>query len=244
MFKSEAKLFLSANNNVNSAKILINECKRLIVDFNLEGNSDCKNLKNNINNCNINALVNKIEDTKESLMKLDQGFASEYMTLLQDFLQTSTIDTSNMTDEEKMQYSIQMDAYARDYNQNLLYMLEKYEESGMLTDEMKQQLQYQRELVAQYDIQDKMAVLDSTSNEYIKLFKQNADYDRKLINLNPSLTEEQKANYLKEYNTQYNQNLDALINARDARLKREADEKELKELYATKEENNGFGIHL
>lgn len=240
MFKSEAKLFLSANNNVNSAKILINECKRLIVDFNLEGNSDCKNLKNNINNCNINALVNKIEDTKESLMKLDQGFASEYMTLLQDFLQTSTIDTSNMTDEEKMQYSIQMDAYARDYNQNLLYMLEKYEESGMLTDEMKQQLQYQRELVAQYDIQDKMAVLDSTSNEYIKLFKQNADYDRKLINLNPSLTEEQKANYLKEYNTQYNQNLDALINARDARLKREADEKELKELYATKEENNGF----
>ena len=240
MFKSEAKLFLSASNNVNSAKTLINECKRLIVDFDLDGNSDCKNLKSNINNCDINVLVTKVENTKESLMKLDQGFASEYMTLLQEFLQTSTIDTSNMTDEEKMQYSIQMNAYARDYNQTLLYMLEKYEESGMLTDELKQQLEYQRQLVAQYDIQDKMDVLDPSTDEYINLFKQNAVYERNLINLNLSLSEEEKANYLKEYNVQYNQNLETLINARDARLKREADEKELAELYADKEENSNF----
>ncbi len=240
MFKSEAGLFLSANNNVNSAKTLINECKRLIIDFDLEGNADSKSLKSNINNCDINGLVTKIENTKESLMKLDQGFASEYMTLLQKYIETSTIDTSNMSDEEKMQYSIKMDGYARDYNQNLLYMLEKYEESDMLTDEMKQQLKYQKELVAQYDIQDKMAVLDPTSDEYINLFKQNAEHDKNLINLNPSLTKEQKDSYLKEYETQYNKNLESLNTARDARVKRELDEKELQALYASKEDNNGF----
>ena len=240
MFKSEAKLFLSANNNVNSAKTLINECKRLIVDFDLTGDSNSNDLKNNINNCNIDSLVDKIEETKESLMKLDQTFASEYMTLLQEYLQSQTIDTSSMTEEEQMKYSIQMNAYARDYNQNLLYMLERYEESGMLTDEMKQQLEYQRELVAQYDIKDKMAVLDSTSEEYIDLFKKNAESDRKLINLDPSLTEEQKVSYLNAYETNYNQQLQALQEAIDYKLKNDKLEKELQDLYKAKEDNNGF----
>ena len=54
MFKCEAKLFLSASNNINSAKTLINECKRLIVDFDLEGNPDCQNLKSDINHLNLN----------------------------------------------------------------------------------------------------------------------------------------------------------------------------------------------
>ena len=242
MFKSEASLFLSGYNNVNSAKTLINECKRLIGDFDVEGSIPCKNLKGNINTCYIEGLVNQIEETKESLMKLDQEFASEYMTLLQEYLQNQTIDTSKMTEEEQMQYNIQMNAYARDYNQNLLYMLEKYEESGMLTEEMQQQLEYQRELVAQYDVQDKMAVLSYDTDEYIKLFKQNAEMDRNLIKLNPSFTEEQKASYLKEYEIQYEQNLTALSEARDARVKREKNEKELQDLYKTKEDN--FGIHL
>lgn len=257
MFKSEAKLFLSANNNINSAKTLINECKRLIVDFNLEGNSDCKNLKSNISNCNINALVTKVETTLDSLKQLDPEFATEYMIEWANLFSIPpfdpevigygnenlyyiesilNLDPRTMDDIQKQHYN----NFMREYNKDLLNMLEKYEESGMLTDEMKQQLLYQRELVAQYDIQDKMAVLDPTTDEYINLFKQCADYDRKLINLNPSLSEEEKASYLKEYNTQYNQNLDALINARDARLKREKDEKELEELYASKEDNNGL----
>ena len=179
MFKSEAKLFLSANNNVNSAKTLINECKQLIADFDLDNNSNCASLKDNINNCNIDELVSKIETTKESLIKLDQTFASEYMSLLQEYLQSQTIDTSNMTEEEQIQYSLKMNAYTRDYNYNLLYMLEKYEESDMLTDEMKQQLEYQRELVSQYDLQDKMSIMNSTSEEYIELLKKIQTMDRK-----------------------------------------------------------------
>ncbi|MBE6149749.1 MAG: hypothetical protein E7170_03375 [Firmicutes bacterium] len=240
MFKSEASLFLSANNNVNSAKTLINECKKLIVDFNLDDNINCENLKNNINNCDIDTLVEKIENTKESLMKLDQEFSNEYMQLLQEFFQTSLIDTSNMTDDEKMEYNIQLDSYARDYDKTLLCILEKYEESGMLTDEMNQQLEYQRNAVMQYDIKDKMSVLEPTSEEYINLFMQYAEYDKKLINLNPSLTEEEKRKYLEEYDIQYKQNLTALQQAKDVKLKNEKLEQELKELYTSKEENNGL----
>ena len=54
-------------------------------------------------------------------------------------------------------------------------------------------------IVEQYDVQDQMAVLSPTSQEYIDLFKKNAEYDKELINLNPNLTAEEKANYLREY---------------------------------------------
>ena len=236
MFKSEPNLFLRANNNVNSAKTLINECKRLIIDFDLEGNSACSNLKSNINSCNIDALVTRIENTKQSLMELDQGFASEYMMLLQEYLSTASMNTSNMTEEEMMQYSI----YSRDYNQILLNMLEKYEESGMLTEEMKQQLEYQRQLVAQYELEDKMAVLDPSSDEYINLFKQSAGHNRNMIILNPSLTDEEKVAYLEQFDAQYNQNLESLISARNEKIQRKKDEAELQELYKFKEDNNVF----
>lgn len=225
MFKSDAKLFLSANNNINSAKTIINECIRLLSEVELPGDSDYNSCKSNLENSGINVLVNKVEDTKESLMKLDQGFASEYMTLLQEFLQTSTIDTSNMSDEEKMQYSVQMSGYARDYNQTLLYMLEKYEESGMLTPELEEQLKMQKAIVEQYDVQDKMASLPTTSDEYIKLFKQNAEYDKKIINLNPNLTEEEKTSYLKQYEDSFNSNIEVLELNRNISLKNDELEK-------------------
>ena len=219
MFKSEAKLFLSANNNLNYAKTIINECKRLVNEIESQENSDYIKCKNNIINCDIDALANKVETTKESLMKLDQSFASEYMALLQEYLQAASIDTSNMTDEEKMQYSIQMNAYARDYNYSLLYMLEKYEESDMLTPELQAQLEIQRTIVEQYDVQDKMATLTTTSQEYIDLFKTNAEYDKKLINLNPNLTDEEKSSYLKEYENSFNSTLEILELNRDVAKK-------------------------
>ena len=219
MFKSEAKLFLSANNNLNYAKTIINECKRLVNEIESQENSDYIKCKNNIINCDIDALANKVETTKESLMKLDQSFASEYMALLQEYLQAASIDTSNMTDEEKMQYSIQMNAYARDYNYSLLYMLEKYEESDMLTPELQAQLEIQRTIVEQYDVQDKMAALTTTSQEYIDLFKTNAEYDKKLINLNPNLTDEEKSSYLKEYENSFNSTLEILELNRDVAKK-------------------------
>ena len=108
MFKSDATLFLSASNNLNYAKTLLNECKRIVNEMELQGNSDYTNCKNDIINCDIDGLVERVETTKESLMKLDQGFASQYMSAVQEHLQTATMDTSNMTEEERMQYNIEM----------------------------------------------------------------------------------------------------------------------------------------
>ena len=203
MFKSEPNLFLSANNNIYSAKTLINKCKAFINEYNVPGNNNFSIIKKYINNCNIDELVKVVENTKESLMKLDQGFASEYMSLLEEYLNTGNISFSCMSAQEIMQYNIQMSAYTRDYNYSLLYMLEKYEESGMLTPELKSQLEMQRMIIRQYDIQDKMSVLSTTSQEYIDLYKENAECDKKLINLNPNLTNEEKARYLKEYENKF-----------------------------------------
>ena len=118
-----------------------------------------------------------------------------------------------------------MNAYARDYNQNLLYMLEKYEESGMLTPELEEQLKMQKAIVEQYDVQDKMASLPTTSEEYIKLFKQNAEYDKKIINLNPNLTAEEKTSYLKQYEDSFNSNIEILELNRNISLKNDELEK-------------------
>lgn len=218
MYKAEAELFLSANNNISYAKTLINECKRLISEAELPNNSDYANCKKCITDCNIGGLVELVENTKESLFQIDSQFATEYMTLLQEYMQTDTIDLSNMSDEEKMQYSIQMDSYMRDYNYNLLYMLEKYENSGQLTGEMKQQLDIQRLIVKQYGIQDEMAGLVPTSDEYIRLFNMNASIDMTLISSNQSLTAEQKKAALESYEQNYNASLEILELNRDISL--------------------------
>lgn len=244
MFKSEASLFLSASTNVNSAKSLINKCKQIIVNFELSGNENAQSLKENINGCDIDSLVTKIENTKQSLMQLGSDFTAEYMTALTTALTTTSLDTSDMTEEQQMQYQMQyqmqMSSYEREYNEALLHMLEQHEESGQLTEEMQQQLEYQRQLVAQYDIQDQMSVLDPTSEEYIELFKTKSENDMALINSNPNLTDEQKQNYLSEYVSQYTYNIGKLSEARDTKLKNETLEQELMDLYAAKEENSGF----
>lgn len=219
-------MFLSGNNNLIYAKDIINECKRIISGIELPDNNDYDKCKKNINGCDVNGLLEKVEETKQNLFKIDQEFAGEYLSLLQESIETASIDTSNMTEEEKMQYSIQMSAYARDYNYSLLYMLQKYEENDMLTPELKSQLEYQKAVVEQYAVQDQMAPLTTTSQEYIDLFKKNAEYDKKLISINPNLTEDQKTSFLKQYEINFNSNLDILELNRDIAKKTE----ELKKL--------------
>ena len=58
-------------------------------------------------------------------------------------------NVDQMTPEELQAYNTKMDVYERDYHQNLLCILEGYEEQGLLTDEMKEVLEYER-LVCHY----------------------------------------------------------------------------------------------
>ena len=65
MYKAEASLFLSASNNINYAKTLINECKRLITQAELPDNSDYSNCKDAINTLDIAGLVTLVEERKK-----------------------------------------------------------------------------------------------------------------------------------------------------------------------------------
>lgn len=204
MFKSDASLFLSANNNVSYAKTLINECKRLINDYNVPSNQNFNNCKKSINDCNINALVEKIETTRESLLKLDKDFATEYMTLLQENLTTAALSYQTMSSEEQFEYNLN----AKDYDYALLYMLEQYESEGKLTKEMEEQLKIQRIKIEQYKLNDSMSGLSISSKEYIEKFKQNAELDKELIKI--MYSGEEASQKLNEYDIQFKENLASL----------------------------------
>ena len=232
MFNSDAKLFLSASNNVSCAKTLINECRKVLSEVMLPDEPDYIRCKSNIDECKVDVLVNKIEETKRSLIELDQSFASEYMSLIQELLESSSIDTSNMSEEEKEQYNIKMDVYYRDYNYNLLYILEKYADSGKLTEELRDQWEVQQLIVKQYEVKDEMDVVPETSDKFIEKYIRYADLDKKIINLDKSLTSEEKKQKLDKYNDNFESNIKILELNRDVAKKTE----ELSNLKAGSEE--------
>lgn len=228
-FRADGKLFAQANSKINSAKTYISQAKELLAKINLDGYENVTNLKNSINNCGINSLTQYVENTKISLMKLDTEFAERYMSYISETLMNNTIDVNKLSEEERLQYNIEMSANQIDYYRNCLYILEKHEESGMLTDEMQNELKYYRAFVKQYDIQDSMIGLDITSDEYLKLFNQYADYTRDLIKYNPSLSDAEKEEMLSDYEKEYNSQIER-INL----------QRELNDLYVMKEENSDF----
>ena len=205
MFQSDAKLFLSASNNINNAKTLINECKRFISDYDASENSNFNSCKSNINGCDIDALVTKVEETKESLLSLENSeFTLAYMSLLAEKLDIDSLDYQNMSDEERLEY----DLAVKEYDYALLYMLEQHAANGTLTDEMEAQLSIQRIKIQKYELNDEMSAIPTTSEEYIDKFKQNAELDRAL--LESLYTGDELQQKLDEYDAQYNANLDIL----------------------------------
>ncbi len=196
MFKTEARLFLSAYNKLSCANTLIHRCIGEVAE-NLASEDGINELIYKCYN-DIKDLITKVDAAKSSLME-NEKFSSEYMTLLQEFTENSTIDT-NMTEAEKMQYSIQMDAYAREYNQILMDMLEKYEKSGMLNDEMKQELEVRRNLAELYRIEDRMATYKSNGDYHFKRqdLEKKAKCEKNLINLSTNLTDDEKAEQIKQ----------------------------------------------
>ena len=83
---ADPELFLSASNNVQFAKNEINECKKLILDVVLLNDSYYDACKTNIESCDIDKLVTKIDATKQTLFNRDQEFASVYMTMVEEAL--------------------------------------------------------------------------------------------------------------------------------------------------------------
>lgn len=230
MYSVEESLFLSANNKVSSAKTLINECKNLIDNYVVDGDASYTSAKSSIDACDIETLVSMIDTEKDWLMEYDQDFAKNYMSLLiEESLEFNNVDFENMSDEEKAQYFLEYDSFNREINDACLFMLEKKEENGMLTDEMKSELDMRKKIAERYDLTDQMSLLDPTSDEYIKLLKESGEIDVSLIEMDPTLTDEEKAKKIKEYNA----NLKTNISTIEKQI-------ELKELTVDLENNNGF----
>jgi len=232
MYETNEKLFFDANIKVLSAMTLINECKNLIDDLPVESDPNYDNAKKSIADCNIENLVNKIENEKNWQMEYDQDFARNYMTLLVE--QSSLLNTNldNMSSEEKLEYSLKYDSVNREFNDVCIVMLEKNEKNGMLTDEMKSELAMRKKISEQYDLKDDMALLDASSKEYEKLFAKNFELSKDIINLNPSLTSEQKSDYLDQLKTSYDANIADLRQLQS----NEQNRKKLEDLYKQKEE--------
>ena len=248
MFKSDAGLFLNANNNLGIAKSYIYECKRIISELGLiADNDDSSVLKSSIEDCDIDTLVTKVEcdidtlvtkveNTKNNLLKIDQNFATKYMSLLEKQISNESLDVSNMTDEQYQEYSM----YDREYHQSLLFTLEQYEEQGMLTDEMKEVLAYERLLSKSYDIQDKMSLVSESSDEYLGLFEQYGTISKQIIQANPNLTDDEKTKFLSSYDTEYNTKHGEIETAVSKRKERDIDYSELQSLIQQKEDNDDF----
>ena len=235
MFLTDPTLFFNANTDASAAKELINTNIGLL-DGMLAESKDVGAIKTALEACNIDALTDKIDTTKEDLIKLDDNFATQYMTLIQETLNNSTFDTENMSNEELATYN----SLVRDYDTTLLTMLEKYESEGLLTDEMQQQLDYQRAKVARYDITDQMAVLSPSSEGYLALYEKCAECDRKMIKYDPNLTEEERTTALNNYEENYNTTYSKYKELRENRVKYETGMAELEQLEKEKDENNGW----
>lgn len=229
MFKTDPNLFFSASNSANNGKNIINECKRILNEMLLE-DSDFVSCKNKLNSCDVNGLVDFIDEIKANLLKVDKEFSDQYMALV--YNEVNIGDLSSMSADEQLQYSLS----ARDFSYTMLARLEQLEEEGKLTPEMQKQLELQREIVAQYEISDKMSSLASFDPEYEKLYNQNFEHEKNIITLNPNLTEEEKTEALKQLELGYNEVIKKIKESQ----KNKKDNDELNQLIKDKEENSGF----
>lgn len=203
MLFCNAEYFISAMNDISSAKTKINECKRLIneelkiTDYDGASYSTDESCRESINAIDIDKVESVVEATLKHLATFDEDFATAYGTILQNKLEElSSFDPSVMSLEE---YNIQQETYTRQWCYYLLVKLENAEKEGLLDEEMKLQLEQLRIIMQQYDIQDKMSTLATTDELYIQLYERNAECNKELINLRTDLTEEEKAAMIKEY---------------------------------------------
>ena len=242
--KIDVKRFNDACTYIDNAQQNIKNCRDSLGCISnakpgLASLTEFKSLESIFNNSKLDKLATKIESIKGKIIQLDENFATEYMKLAAKKLQdaTNTINSlskkkfEEMTPGERKTYNAAVEKYnnaVKDYDETLLYMLEKYEEDGMLNPEMAIQLQCQRIVVQQHEIEAKLSsIKDQLSDEYRKLYEEYSNNQRKLIQLNPNLTEEERQTQLADFEATYN---DYLKSSTEAKANREQEEKLIKEL--------------
>lgn len=193
-FKCDVSLFLEGVNNANLAKSSVRSnvlTANTMLD--IEGMGEVIEC---LNKCNIELLVSKIEECKNSLLKIDNDFADEYFKLISDLI--TGLDKENIEQDYSAEYSI----YEKEYWNTLVNMLEKNED--LLNDEMKKQLEIAKAMAGYYNVTDEMGSSNTDSEKLIDLLGEKKKYEEELLKLNGNLEGEDLEQELAKLDEKYN----------------------------------------
>ena len=192
-FECNAGLFLEGSNNANLAKALIRDARQQVSE--MSDISGIGTVAKYLDNCDIEKLIEKIEQTKDSLLRFDSDFGEEYFKLLKD-----CIDKLDKDGNEE-QYLTQYGIYEKDYWNALAAMLEKNE--GILNDELKEQLAVARAMAGYYNTTDEIGSKDTSSERMVELLEERKKYEKQLLKLNKNYTDEELENAISELDNKY-----------------------------------------
>lgn len=193
-FKCDVSLFLEGVNNANLAKSSVRSnilTANTMLD--IEGMGEVIEC---LNKCNIELLVSKIEECKNSLLKFDNDFADKYFRNLSSL--RMSLDKESLDEDYLTQFNI----YEKEYWNILANMLEKNEDQ--LTDEMKKQLEIAKAMAGFYNVTDEMGSSNNDSEKLIDLLKEKKKYEEELLKLNGNLKDEEIKQELAKIEEKYN----------------------------------------
>lgn len=215
MFQADPDLFLSAREDFAEAVKLINEAKASILNYTGTTSGSYKKIENNVRKCDLEPLNTLINNTMIYLCQ-DPEFNETYQELLNQKLNSfGSVDISSLSDEDRELYNLITDQQQR----LLLAQLEEYDRQGLLDEEGKKYLEIQRLVVTNLDAQVIMNGLATTDQQYVDMYKEAAERNRRLIELNPNLTEEEKKTTLAEYDKNVEYTTDVLQMGHDIDVK-------------------------
>ena len=192
-FVCNTKLFLEGSNNADLAKTLIRGARQLARG--MSGIDGIESIRQYLNNCDIEALITRIEESKNSLLRFDDSFAGEYFELLKQRIDKLDKDSS---DE---QYLTEYGIYEKDYWNTLVAMLEKNEDN--LNETLKEQLAIARAMAGYYNTSDEMGSRNTDSEKMVDLLEERKKCEAELLKLNKGLTEEDLAKALDSLEERY-----------------------------------------
>jgi hypothetical protein len=192
-FVCNTKLFLEGSNNANLAKVLIRGARQLASG--MSGIDGIDSIRQYLNNCDIEALITRIEESKNSLLRFDDSFAGEYFELLRQSI--NKLDENSSNGQYLREYGI----YEKDYWNTLVAMLEKNEDN--LNETLKEQLAIARAMAGYYNTSDEMGSRNTDSEKMVDLLEERKKCEAELLRLNKGLTEEDLAKALDSLEERY-----------------------------------------
>lgn len=173
-FKCDVNLFFEGVNNANIAKSSVRntiETANSMADIEGIGRVIVE-----LNNCNIDILIAKIEALKSSLLNLDSEFANQYFKLVKAYIKG--LDPETLGEDYVTQYI----ASEKEYWNTLVAMLEKNQDN--LSEYMKKQLNIAKEMAGYYNITDDLGANNIDCDKIEELYNARKECEINILKLN------------------------------------------------------------